>query len=93
MAAWSRKGPKYPPLGQGCQGSQSEGRGGLVPAGAGARGAALHPTNQPLDMSDHFRHPPLDVIEFQQALPRFHLMHHQTADAIDERAWDGERAT
>jgi hypothetical protein len=40
----------------------------------------------PNDMTDHFRHPPLDVVEFQQALPRFHFMHHQTADAIDERA-------
>ncbi len=38
---------------------------GLVPAGAGARGAALHPPQQSLDVSDDFRHPPLDVIEFQ----------------------------
>jgi hypothetical protein len=38
-------------------------------------------------MTDHFRHSPLDVVEFQQALPRFRLIYHQTADAIDERAW------
>ncbi len=93
MATGSRRGPKYPPLGEECQGSSSEGTGGLVPAGAGAWGTALHPPNQPLDMSDYFRHPPLDLVEFQQALSRFHLMHYQTADSIDKCARDGERAT
>ncbi len=44
-------------------------------------------------MTDHFRHPLFNVIDFQQALSRFHLIHYQTADAIDERAGDGERAT
>ncbi len=80
------KEPKYPPPGEVCQGSPRDGEADLVPAGAGARGTALHPPNQPLDMSDHFRHPLFDVIEFQQALPRFHLIDHQNADSIHQRA-------
>jgi len=46
----------------------------------------FHPPQHSLDKTQHFSQPLLAVSQFQQALPRFHLMDHQAADPIDERA-------